>query len=1096
MSKLFVFLVLPFTLTAQINTASLTGLIKDPTGAVVSGAKVTATSKTTGVEHDTKTDASGYYFFPSLPVGDYNVSAEATGFQRVTGSVLLETAQKGRQDFTLAVGAVQTTVAVEATAPQLSPQDASLGTVVDSAYLSQYPLLLRSWDDLMSLVAGVQGNRYTDQGGGTSFGRTGGFNVHGVRSLQNNFILDGIDNNSISENVQELTTQVVRPSIDSIQEFKIITNPYSAEFGRNPGAAVNVTTKGGTNEIHGVLYEYLRNRALDANDFFSNRNGLVKPQNVQNQFGGNVGAPIVKNKLFAFFDYEGTRIRRGVSRITTVPLPNERIGDFSAAAGSRAGVSYPTLYDFTNGQPFANNQIPANRLDPVASKLMALFPQPTLAGKQLNNFARNAGQLDDNGRYDGRVDYQPTSQDSVFGRYSFTTRQRFIPGNFGGIADGTGSSSQGRQHLTAHQGASGWTKVLKPTLVNELRIGFARNNSFAAQDPFGLNKTSDYIPGVPANPTFDGGVSRTTFASFNTFIGSPDFLPKFQVTQQYQFSDTLSYTRGKHQLKFGGDWRLPLRNNFLDVPSTRGTLNFDRFFTCQRNAAGQCAANTGLSYADFLTGYVQTAQLSNLFVVDQRLHMYSFFAQDDFKVSPKLTLNLGLRYDFGAPAVDGRNRLANFNPSGTGAVVFASSGSLENRALVKPDRNNFAPRAGVAYQINPATVLRAGYGIFYALFDRIGSEDQLALNPPGLINNVASVPQTATAPVFLLRNGFPANYLDPAQLDLTRVRIRAANPDAPNTYVQQWSFGIQRTLPMRLFVEADYVGTKSTHLNTLRNFNQQIGGALPYQKFGYIEYRDPLGNGVYHGLDLTVEHRFSAGLTFRSAYTFSKSIDNTDEQLGVGGSNSFNQNGRDYRSWRGPSDFDYRHRWVTSYAYDLPFGKGKAMASRGALAYIIGGFRTSGGVTFATGRPFTVRASANNATIDPAGAHIALPNVVGTPLMLENVDCWFYNSRSNACKALAPSGVDAFATPAPGVYGNSGRNTLRGPGTAAFDFALHRDFKLAEKKILQFRWEVFNLTNTVQFGLPDPSISNTSVGAITSLAGDARIMQFALRLSF
>ena len=341
MSKLFVFLVLPFTLAAQINTASLTGLIKDPTGAVVFGAKVTATSKTTGVEHDTKTDASGYYFFPSLPVGDYNVSAEATGFQRVTGSVLLETAQKGRQDFTLAVGAVQTTVAVEATAPQLSPQDASLGTVVDSAYLSQYPLLLRSWDDLMSLVAGVQGNRYTDQGGGTSFGRTGGFNVHGVRSLQNNFILDGIDNNSISENVQELTTQVVRPSIDSIQEFKIITNPYSAEFGRNPGAAVNVTTKGGTNEIHGVLYEYLRNRALDANDFFSNRNGLVKPQNVQNQFGGNVGAPIVKNKLFAFFDYEGTRIRRGVSRITTVPLPNERIGDFSAAAGAAAGVSYP-----------------------------------------------------------------------------------------------------------------------------------------------------------------------------------------------------------------------------------------------------------------------------------------------------------------------------------------------------------------------------------------------------------------------------------------------------------------------------------------------------------------------------------------------------------------------------------------------------------------------------------------------------------------------------------------------------------------------------------------------------------------------------------
>ncbi|HTM47291.1 MAG TPA: carboxypeptidase regulatory-like domain-containing protein [Bryobacteraceae bacterium] len=1092
-SVLFLF---PFALAAQVNTASLTGLIKDQSGASVSGAKVIASSKSTGVEHQTKSDSSGYYFFPSLPIGEYTVSAEAAGFQRVNGAVTLETAQKGRQDFTLSVGAIQTTVAVESTIPQLSPQDASLGAVVDSSYVTQYPLLLRSWDDLLSTVAGVQGNRYTDQGGGTSFGRTGGFNVHGVRSLQNNFILDGIDNNSISENVQELTTQVVRPSVDSIQEFKITTNPYSAEYGRSPGAAINVTTKGGSNEVHGVLYEYLRNRVLDANDFFSNRNGLAKPQNIQNQFGGNIGAPIIKNKLFAFFDYEGTRIRRGVSRITTVPLANERIGDFSAAAAARAGVTYPTLYDFTTGQPFANNQIPANRLDPVALKLMALFPQPTLAGKQLNNFARNAGQLDDNDRYNGRVDFQPSSTDTVFGRYSFTTRDRFIPGNFGGIADGTSSSSQGRQHLTAHQIAAGWTRVVTPSLVNEFRVGFARNNSFAAQDPFGLNKVSDYIPGVPSDPTFDGGVSRITFASFNTFIGSPDFLPKFQVTQQYQFSDTVSYTRGKHQLKFGADFRAPLRNNFLDVPSTRGTLNFDRFFTCQRNAAGQCAANTGLSYADFLTGYVQTAQLSNLFVIDQRLHMYSFFGQDDFKVSPKLSLNLGIRYDFGTPAMEGRNRMANFNPAGAGSVVFAGSGSLEDRALVKPDRNNISPRFGLAYQINPATVLRTGYGIFYQLFDRIGSEDQLALNPPNLINNVASVAQTASAPVFLLRNGFPADYLDPRRLDLSRVRIRAANPQAPNTYVQQWSFGIQRTLPMRLFVEANYVGTKSTHLNTLRNYNQQLGGVLPYRNFGFIEYRDPLGNAVYHGLDLTLERRFSTGLTFRSAYTYSKSIDNTAEHLGTGGSSSFNQNGRDFQSWRGPSDFDYRHRWVTSYVYELPFGKGKPMVSSGILSYIVGGFRTSGGLTLATGRPFTVRASANNATIDPAGAHIALPNVVGTPVIVENVDCWFYSSRSNACRALAPGASDAFAAPPPGVFGNAGRNTLRGPGTAVFDFALHRDFKFAEKKALQFRWEVFNLANTTQFALPDTSISNTSAGAITALAGDARIMQFALRLSF
>src|SRR5262249_25732635 len=276
--------------------------------------------------------------------------------------------------------------------------------------------------DLVNLVAGVQGQRYTDQGGSTSNGRTGGFNVHGVRSLQNNFLLDGIDNNSISENVQELTTQVIRPSVDTIQEFKIITNPYSAEYGRNPGAAISVVTKGGTNEVHGLAYEYLRNRELDANDFFSNRQGLTKPQNVQNQFGGNLGGPLKKNKLFMFFDFEGTTIRKGQLRSTTVPTANERIGDFSAAAGAAVHTTYPTIYDPTNGQPFANSQIPSTKIDPLATKIMSLFPAPTVPGVELNNFFRNAGLMDDGWRYSGRIDWQPNEKDTVFTRITFTNR--------------------------------------------------------------------------------------------------------------------------------------------------------------------------------------------------------------------------------------------------------------------------------------------------------------------------------------------------------------------------------------------------------------------------------------------------------------------------------------------------------------------------------------------------------------------------------------------------------------------------------------------------------------------------------------------------
>jgi len=724
---------------------------------------------------------------------------------------------------------------------------------------------------------------------------------------------------------------------------------------------------------------------------------------------------------------------------------------------------------------------------------MGLFPAPTVAGLALNNFFRNAGLTDDGARYSGRIDWQPDSKNSIFTRLTFTNRNRFIPGNFGGIADGTASSSQGRQQLTAYQSSTGWTRPISSRLVNELRLGFGRDNSQAEQDPFGLNHTSDYVPGIPQNPTFDGGVPMITFANVPTFIGSPNFLPKHQVTQQYEFTDTLSWTRGRHQLKFGADLRAPLRNNFQDVPATRGALNFDKIFSCQRGANNQCVSGTGLSYADFLFGYVQTAQLSNPFQVDQRIHMYSFFVQDDFKVTPKLTMNLGIRYDFASPVIDAKNHLANFNPAGAGSLVFASDGSLYDRALVEPNHHNFAPRVGLAYQLTQKTVLRAGYGIFYAPFERIGSEDQLALNPPGLINNNISLASTATSPLFLLRNGFPTNFLDPTQLVLSRVKIRAANPDAPNTYVQQWSVGFQRELPAGLFVEADYVGTKSTHLNTLRNLNQPINGVLPYPTFGQIEYRDPLGNAVYHGLDLTVERRFKAGLALRAAYTYSKSIDNTAEHLSAYGSNSFSQNGRDFKSWRGLSDFDVPQRLVFSYVYELPFGKGKSLASNGVLSYIVGGFQTSGALTLASGRPFTIFANSNDSSID-IGLQKALPNVIGTPVIPQTVNCWFYASKNSGCNGI--TGTDAFAVPAAGVFGNEGRNTLRGPDTKVFDFSLARNFAITDRSQLQFRWEVFNLTNTVQFALPNTNYSGGTPGVITALAGDPRLMQFALRFKF
>lgn len=1089
---LFAFvLCLPGIVFGQGTGTSLSGLITDASGANVPSAPVSARNVATNVTFQSQSEGSGYYHFASLPVGDYDVSVDKPGFAKATKRLHVDPAERARLDFALSVAGSVQTVEVSAIRTDLSPDDASIGTTISNSEVQSMPLYLRQWDDLVRLVPGVQANRYTDQSGATSAGRTGGFNIHGVHSLQNNFVLDGIDNNSISENVQELTTEVARPSVDTIQEFRVITNPYAAEFGRSPGATVAVTTKGGANQFHGLAYEYLRNRDFDANDFFSNRSGLVKPQNVQNQFGGNLGGPIVKDKLFWFFNYEGTRIRRGVSRIATVPLPNERVGDFSAAASAATGIKYPAIFDPTTGQPFANNRIPANRIDPYAAKIMSLFPQPNLPG-QLNNFARNAGLSDDNDNYNGRGDWDPTSRDLVFVRYSYSDRSRFIPGFFGGIADGTSTSAWGRQILKAHNAVAGWTRSFTPRITNELRAGFERNYSQAQQDPFGKNATSDYVPGVPNNPAINGGVSLTQFANF-TFIGSPDFLPKSQATQQFQWLDTVSLTLGRHSLKWGVDWRAPLRNIFQDEPGTRGSLGFDRIFTCQRGSNGQCTGNTGLSYADGLLGYVKSAQLTNVFFVDQRLRMLSGFAQDDWKITQRLTLNLGLRYDFSPSAIEGRNRLANFNPAGAGSLVFASDGSLDKRALVNTNKNNWGPRIGFAYSPLPKTVVRGGYGIFYTLFERFGSENQLSLNPPYLINNTPAVASNATAPVFFLRDGFPATFLDPAALNLKLVRIRAVNPNLPTPSVQQWSFGAQQELSSGLTAEVNYVGTKSTHLDVLSDLNQPINGIQRYPNFGYIEYLNAIGNGTYHGLEASLHQRLRKGLEMRLAYTWSKSIDDTPEELSANSGSA--PNGLNQSAWRGPSDFDIPQRLVASYVYALPAGRGHRMFSSGWQSYLLGNWNVSGVYTFAIGRPFTINSGGSLASaLDPYGAVTATPNVIGKPRIVGTVGCWYYASQNAACASAGFT--DAFQLQAPGQFGNAGRNILRGPHTNVFDMSILKDFRITEAVNLQFRWEIFNLTNTKLLSVPNNNFSSSAAGSITSLSGDPRVMQFALRFSF
>ena len=1055
----------PRAVFAQVDRATVSGVVKDSGGAVVAGASVTVTNLATNVASQQTTTETGSYLVVNLIPGQYRIDVELTGFKKRSQTVTLEVGQRARVDMPLEVGNFAETVDVAGASPILKTSEAALGSVIPEIAVANLPLAIRNWDDLLALVPGVQGDRYTEQGGGTSFGRTGGINVHGARALQNNFLLDGVDNNSISENVQELTTQVSRPSVDAIQEFKVVTSPYSAEYGRSPGAAISVSTKSGTNVIRGTAYEYFRSESLDSTDFFTKRAGAAKPANDQNQFGGNLGGPIIKNNAFFFSDYEGTRITRGVARITKVPTADERAGIFTSP-----------VKDPVTGLNFDNNRIPTDRIDPYASEIMALVPLPNQPGA--NNFFRNADLLDNSDRLLGRMDWHPSVKDSIFGRYIYSNRTREIPGAFGGVIDGTGTSAFGNQTIKTNAMVGGWTRILSSAMVNEFRISWSQSTSDAVHQAFGLAPpAAATIPGSITDPAVAGGFPGITIdggyfgGSGLGRIGSPDFLPKFQHTNQFEFINTLSLLKGNHAFKFGGDIIAPMANQYLDVPATRGALRFRGSFS-------------GNPMADYLLGYVTDLQLSNVWVVEQRHWASMFFAQDDWKVNSKLSLNLGLRYDFITPALEASDAQTNFDPSGGGSLLFASGGSLENRGLVKPDINNFAPRVGAVYKLDEKTLIRGGWGIFYNLFDRVGSEDQLALNLPGLVNK--TITQTSGSPVFLLRQGFPANFLavpnlDPNAGQLKAVRLRAVTNDAPKTTINQASFGMQREILTGMVLSADFIYTRGSNLASLVNLNQPLPnaagnnalGALPYPNFGFIEWRAQNGKSTYKGLDLGVEKRYSRGYAFGVSYTIGDSQDNTSEQLTTQGSNAFPQNSRDFSPWYGPSDYDVRHRVTTNFVVDLPLGQN--VFARDWVA--------SGVWAWRSGRPYTVNQSGNNVGTNMTG----LPNLVGDAKGPETVDQWF--------------NIAAFQAVTSGTFGNELRNRLRGPNWQSVDLTIQRRLKFTDRVAATLRWDIFNLFNTTNLGLPNRNIPNiggtdATFGTITSLAGDARIMQLAVRLNF
>ncbi len=1044
------------TASAQVDRATLTGVVRDGSDAVLPKAKVTVTSLATGAASTATTGNEGVYLVVNLTPGQYLVQAEAPGFQRFEQTVSLELGARSRLDMSLAVGSIGEIVKVEGVTPLLSTESAVLGTVVDSNEISRLPLSIRNWDDLLSMVPGVQSDRYTEQAGGTSAGRTGGVSVHGNRSLQNNFLLDGVANNSFSTNVQELTTQLSRPSVDAIDEFKVVTSPYAAEYGWSPGAAIIVNTKSGTNRIRGTAYDFYRDDRLDTINYFAKAANQPKATNNQNQFGGNLGGPILRNRMFFFGDYEGTRLEQGVLRTGNVMTADQRRGVFTSA-----------VRDPLTGQPFPNNTIPTERIDPVAAAIMRLVPLPNTTGA--NNFIRQPNVEDTSDRYMARVDLPFGNSSNMFVRYIGSNRVRFVPGWFGGVLDGTATSAWGRNFLDSHAVVGGWNKVLGARLVNESRVSYARGTNDGQQDPFGQSGMDQIgFRGVPNDPRVAGGIVGIDIDG-HIRMGSPNFMPKFQHTSQVQWLNTTTWLRGKHQVKFGIDLMMPMTNEYFDVAPTRGNLRFQATFT-------------GNAFGDFLLGYPNRAELTNVFVVTQQLWSSSFYVQDDWKPSDKLTLNLGLRYDFMPPATEKDNRMANFDPAGSGRLVFAKDGSLADRALVNPDKNNFAPRVGAIYRINDKTLLRGGYGMFFNQFERIGSEDQLALNPPGLLNIQVNSATGATTPVFFTRDGFPSSYLDPSNLVIRNLKLRAAFQDSPRTMVQQFGGGIERELTGNMVVSADVIGSFTKNLAVLRNLNQPLrgtldaNGAVPYPNFGNIQAREMSGEANYKGMDLSFEKRFGDGYGYRASYTIGEARDQAPEHLNASSGRA--QNTRDLESWEGPSDFDIRHRFVANFIVELPFGEGKKMLQDGVAGKILGGWSVSGIFSSRSGRAFTVTQGNNNVGADQTG----LPNLTGDPKGAQTVAQWF----NPAAFTLVPSGT----------FGNAGRNILRGPGWITFDTSIQRRIPFNERINATLRVDIFNVFNRANFGLPAANIAGANAGVISTLAGDPRVMQLSLRLGF
>ena len=1059
---------MPVALAAQTVSGTILGTVTDASGSVIPNAKVTIVNEGTGLTRTVQSDSNGEFTAPQLPTGHYTVIAELAGFKTMTlSNIELGVDQRARIDLKLEVGAMTETVSVEATSPLLQTSSSELGTTVQSQQIEALPLNGRNFVNLTRTIPGVLRGipgANIDGAGSLAWRASASFSANGQRPRDNNYMLDGVDNNETW-----LQTVVIFPSVDALDEFKMQTSTYSAEFGRSLGGVVNLQIKSGTNKMYGSAFEFMRNDALDANNFFNNRAHRDKPDFSQNQFGGTLGGAVFKDKTFFFGDYQAHRETQGVTALSTVPTMLMRSGNFSELTR--------VIYDPTTGQPFPGNIIPDNRIDSVARNILReLYPEPNTAGTRqsngqiINNYLLNPVKHRNDNQGDVKVDQNLSTANRFFVRYSYQKVHRLQPASLPhGDAGATFGAGDG--NITAQGLAFNDTHTIQQNLLNEFRFGWTSIKFHQLPIDYGTNPANLVgLPGVNINNA-TSAMAQMTFQNIRN-LGQNGNQPLITNQNDFAIFDNVTWVKGKHTIKSGGSITFRSRE-ILNPDTITGVFNFNNNMTS--NCAGQPAGctvstSTGFDVASFMLGFVNT-KARNYFDEDTYTETrpeYALYTQDDFRVTNRLTLNLGLRWDVYPPWIEVDNRQSNFDES-TGKFVVASDDAVINgvkvgRYLQTYSKGDVGPRFGFAYDLNGSgrTIVRGGFGVFWN-FTPGGTSGSKAQNPPFLQATSRNATPSAYGVNLLLKDGLPA----PPGTDPSRPAEGSTRSifdvNFRDAYARQWNFNVQRSIATNYMVEVAYVGSQGRQMLIKGDPNQAppvlgvtdsnvnrpfIKLAPALRTIGQVQSKGTLD---YNALLLKFQRRFANNFSFLNSYTFGKAIDlNSDNDGTVTLTNVY-----DPQYNRGPADYDITHTLSSSWIYEIPWARDK----------LYGGWQFGGILLLRGGLPLTVTQTQG---VQSTGTGNRPNRVCDGSLDNPTIDRWF------------DLGCFVPTTENTATYGDSGRNVIRGPGSFNIDASLIKNTKIG-RFATEFRVEAFNLLNHPQFTNPNTTIGNAAAGVISAM---------------